>query len=117
MLTRLFAETMKQQGGGYISASFFVRGACADSAIRVYSGAKAHVIAFTQALAARTAKGQCSFERGGAGFHADGVSRCVESQTNAVDETDDGAGAMDCQRAVEGMFKGKLLITPGAFIK
>ncbi len=114
VLTRLFAETMKQQGGGYILQVASYAALVPIPRYAVYSGAKAHVIAFTQALSAELQKNKVRLSVVAPGFMATEFHDVSNHKKTLLMKLTTVPVRWTAKRAVAGMFKGKLLITPGA---
>ncbi len=114
VLTRLFAETMKQQGGGYILQVASYAALMPIPRYAVYSGAKAHVIAFTQALSAELQKNNVRLSVVAPGFMATEFHDVSNHKKTLLMKLTTVPVRWTAKRAVAGMFKGKLLITPGA---
>ena len=113
MLTRLFAETMKKQGGGYILQVASYAALAPIPRYAVYSGAKAHVIAFTQALAHELRKSNVRFSVVAPGFMETEFHDVSNHKKTLLMKLTTVPVRWTAKRAVAGMFKGKFLITPG----
>ena len=112
-LTRLFAEAMKNQGGGYILQVASYAALAPIPRYAVYSGAKAHVIAFTQALAHELRKNNVRLSVVAPGFMETEFHDVSNHKRTLLMKLTTVPVRWVAKRAVEGMFKGKLLITPG----
>jgi short-subunit dehydrogenase len=115
VLTRLFAQWMKEQGGGYILQVSSFAALQPIPRYSVYSGAKAYLIAMAQALVHE--------------LRHTGVSISVVAPGFMSTEFHDVSGhkwtlwmkiinlpiRYAARSAIRGMFRRKLLITPGLF--
>lgn len=114
VLTRLFAEAMKKQGGGYILQVASYAALAPIPRYAVYSGAKAHVIAFTQALGGELKKSNVRLSVVAPGFMQTEFHDVSNHKRTLLMKLTTVPVRWTARRAVDGMFKGKLLITPGA---
>jgi short-subunit dehydrogenase len=113
-LTRLFAESMKAQGGGYILQVSSYAALAPIPRYAVYSGAKAHVIAFTQALRYELRKSGVSLSVVAPGFMNTEFHDVAHHEKTWLMRRTTISASMVARKAIAGMFKRKLLMTPGA---
>ena len=101
--------------GRAISASFFVRRIAAHSSIQRLFGSQIVRGNSYAGSAARTEAGRSSYKRCRAGLHAHGISRRRASQKTRLMRLLSMPASYVARKAVAGMFRGKMVITPGLF--
>lgn len=112
-LTRLFAETMKAQGGGHILQVSSYAALQPIPRYCVYSGAKAHVIAFSQALRHELRKSGVQISVVAPGFMNTEFHDVAHHEKTLLMKLTTVPVWWVARRAIAGMFRGKFLITPG----
>jgi hypothetical protein len=115
VLTRLYAKAMKDQGGGHILQVSSFAALQPIPQYSVYSGAKAFLIATAQGL---------QHELRGTGVHISVVAPgfmltefhdAAKHERTLLMKITNLPAQYTARKAVAGMFRGKLLITPGLF--
>ncbi len=112
-LTRLFASAMKEQGAGRILQVSSYAALQPIPRYAVYSGAKSYVIAFTQALRYELRKSGVTLSVVAPGFMDTKFHDVAHHEKSKLMKLTTISSQMVARRAIAGMFKGKLLITPG----
>lgn len=112
-LTRMFAEVMKAQGGGRILQVSSYAALQPIPRYCVYSGAKAHVIAFSQALRHELRKTGVQISVVAPGFMNTEFHDVAQHEKSLLMKMTTVPVRYVARRAIAGMFKGKFLITPG----
>ncbi len=112
-LTRLFAESMKAQGGGYILQVSSYAGLAPIPRYAVYSGAKAHIIAFTQAFRRELRKTGVSLSVVAPGFMNTEFHEVAHHEKTTLMKLTTTSAPAVARIAIRGMFKRKFLMTPG----
>ncbi len=115
ILTRLFAETMKAQGGGYILQVSSFAAIQPIPRYTVYSAAKAYVIAFVQALRHELRKTNVSVSAVAPGFMTTEFHDVAQHEQTFLMKITTLPLRYTAKSCVRGMFRRKLLITPGLF--
>ncbi len=115
MLTRLFAEMMKAQGGGYILQVSSFAGLQPIPRYCVYSAAKAYVIAFVQSLQHELRKTGVSVSTVVPGFMSTEFHDVAKHERTLLMKITTLPLRYAARKSVAGMFRRKLLITPGLF--
>jgi uncharacterized protein len=115
VLTRLFARAMNDQGGGHILQVASFAGIQPIPRYSVYSGAKAFLIASTQALRHELRKTGVRISVVAPGFMLTEFHNVAHHQRTFLMKLTNLPLRYTARNAVSGMFRGKLLITPGIF--
>lgn len=112
-LTRLFAQTMKEQGGGYILLVSSYAALQPIPGYAVYSGTKAYAIALGQALRHELRRAGVRISIVAPGFMPTEFHEVSHHRKTLLMKLTSVPTRHVARRAVAGMFRGKLLITPG----
>jgi short-subunit dehydrogenase len=115
ILTRLFAETMKAQGGGYILQVSSFAALQPIPRYCVYSAAKAYVVALVQALRHELRKTNVSVSVVAPGFMTTEFHDVAKHEQTFLMKITTLPLRYTARKSVNGMFRRKLLITPGLF--
>ena len=114
-LTRLFAEKMKQQGGGHILLVSSFAALAPIPRYSIYSAAKAFLIAFVQALGHEWKHSGVHLSAVVPGFMWTEFHDVAHHQRTSLMKLTTLPVHYTARKAINGMFRGKLLITPGLF--
>jgi len=115
ILTRLFAQRMKEQGGGYILQVSSFAALQPIPRYSVYSGAKAYLIAMAQALVHELKHTGVSISVVAPGFMSTEFHEVSNHKWTLWMKIINLPIRYAARSAVRGMFRRKLLITPGLF--
>jgi uncharacterized protein len=114
-LTRLFADTMKQQGGGrFLQVSSFA-GLQPIPRYSVYSAAKSYVVILTQALRHELKPASIQLSVVVPGFMPTEFHDVSNHEKTRMMKLLEMPASYVARKAVAGMFRGKMVITPGLF--
>src|SRR5262249_38855771 len=113
ILTHLFADAMRKQGGGYILEVSSFAGLQPIPKYSVYSAAKAYIIALTQALRHELRSSKVSVSVVAPGFMTTEFHDVAHHEKTFLMKVMTVPVRWTARRAVSGMFRRKLLITPG----
>jgi short-subunit dehydrogenase len=115
ILTRLFAATMKQQGGGrFLQVSSFA-GLQPIPRYSVYSAAKSYVVILTQALRHELMPVGIHVSVVVPGFMPTEFHEVAHHEKTRMMRLLSMPASYVARKAVAGMFRGKMVITPGLF--
>ena len=115
ILTRLFATTMKQQGGGrFLQVSSFA-GLQPIPRYSVYSAAKSYVVILTQALRHELKPAGVHISVVVPGFMPTEFHDVAHHEKTRLMRLLSMPPSYVARKAVAGMFRGKMVITPGLF--
>lgn len=114
-LTRLFAEPMKQRGAGYILLVSSFAALAPIPRYSVYSGAKAFLIAMAQGLQHEWRKNGVRISVVAPGFMSTEFHTVAHHERTALMKITNLPIRYTARKAIAGMFRGKLLITPGLY--
>ncbi len=112
-LTRLFAQAMKEQGGGHILQVSSYAALQPIPRYCVYSAAKAYVVALAQTLRYELRKSNVRVSVVAPGFMPTEFHDVARHEKSKLMKMMTYPAAFMAERAISGMFKNKLLITPG----
>lgn len=112
-LTRLFADTMNRQGGGHILQVSSFAALQPIPRYSIYSAAKAYVITLTQALRYELRKTNVNISVVAPGFMATEFHDVAEHEKSKLMKLLTVPSDYVARKAINGMFRRKLLITPG----
>jgi short-subunit dehydrogenase len=115
ILTRLFAQKMQDQGGGYILQVSSFAALQPIPRYSVYSGAKAFLIAMTQSLRHELRSSGVSVSAVAPGFMSTEFHAVAHHEWTLLMKLIRLPIRYAARRAIAGMFRRKLLITPGLF--
>lgn len=116
-LTRLFAQSMKAQGGGFILQVSSYAALQPIPRYAIYSAAKAYVVALAQSLRHELRRSNVRVSVVAPGFMATEFHDVAHHKKTWMMKLTTISSPGVARKAVNGMFKGKLLITPGAFYR
>lgn len=116
-LTRLYAESMKGQGGGYILQVSSYAALQPIPRYAIYSAAKAYVVALAQTLRHELRRSNVRVSVVAPGFMATEFHDVAHHEKTWMMKLTTISAPAVARKAIDGMFKGKLLITPGAFYR
>jgi uncharacterized protein len=112
-LTRLFCETMTQQGGGHILQVSSFAALQPIPRYSIYSAAKQYVITLTQSLRYELRKANVNISVVAPGFMPTEFHDVAEHKKSALMKLLTVPSNYVARKAINGMFKRRLLITPG----
>jgi uncharacterized protein len=115
VLTRLYAKAMNDQGGGHILLVSSFAALQPIPRYSVYSGAKAFLIATAQGLQHELRKTRVRISVVAPGFMLTGFHDVAHHERTFLMKLTNLPIRYTARKAVAGMFRGKLLITPGLF--
>ncbi|MCC7085298.1 MAG: SDR family oxidoreductase [Pirellulales bacterium] len=113
ILTRLFCETMKRQGSGHILQVSSFAALQPIPRYSVYSAAKEYVITLAQALRHELRKTEVNISVVAPGFMPTEFHDVAEHEKSKWMKLLTVPSDYVARKAIHGMFKRKLLITPG----
>src|SRR5262245_38235185 len=114
-LTRLFAKKMKDQGGGYILQVSSFAALQPIPRYSVYSGAKAFLVAMTQSVRHELRSSGVSVSAVAPGFMSTEFHAVAKHEWTLLMKIIRLPIRYAARKAIAGMFRRKLLITPGLF--
>jgi uncharacterized protein len=115
VLTRLYAKAMTEQGGGHILQISSFAALQPIPRYSVYSGAKAFLIATAQALQHEFRKTGVRISVVAPGFMQTEFHDVAQHERTFLMKLTNLPVRYTARKAVRGMLRGKLLITPGLF--
>jgi hypothetical protein len=115
ILTRLFADSMKQQGGGRILQVSSFAGLQPIPRYCVYSAAKSYVVILTQSLRYELKNTGVSVSVVIPGFMPTEFHEVSHHEKTWMMKILSMPAGYVARKAVAGMFRGKIVITPGLF--
>jgi short-subunit dehydrogenase len=115
VLTRLFARAMNDQGGGHILQVSSFAALQPIPRYSIYSGAKAFLIASAQALRHEFRKTKVRISVVAPGYMQTEFHNVAHHERTFLMKLTNLPVHYTARKAVAGMFRGKLLITPGIF--
>ncbi|HZZ29177.1 MAG TPA: SDR family oxidoreductase [Pirellulales bacterium] len=115
VLTRLYAQVMVRQGGGRILQVSSFAALQPIPRYSIYSGAKAFLVAMAQGLQHELRKTGVSISVVAPGFMSTEFHDVAHHERTLLMKITTLPLHYAARKAVNGMFRGKLLITPGLF--